>query len=234
MNVMHHQTPERDSIMNVVQLRTAASAPVHFIGRLSGMLSDGRLGVEDEEGIVWPCRRAASCLLRPEEGDLVMVSGPDLPRAYLIAVVEQADTGSSRIDAAGDVTLAARGAGMVSIESEQDVRLRSGANLEMSGGARWVLRAPQAQCDVGELRLTARDVDATAGRMRLVGKVFETVSDRVVQMARHALRMVDGVDQVRVGHLDCKATETVRIHGKHAVMTGKDLVKIDAAQIHMG
>jgi hypothetical protein len=64
--------------------------------------------------------------------------------------------------------------------------------------------------------------------------VFEVVADRIVQMARNALRLVEEIDQVRVGHLDCKATETVRIHGNHTVVTGKDLVKVDAAQIHMG
>ncbi|MBT2333250.1 DUF3540 domain-containing protein [Variovorax paradoxus] len=220
--------------MNVVALRAAPGehTPVHFIGRLTGPLPDGQLGVEDEQGLAWSCRRAASCLLAPQPGDTVMLSGPDRFRVYLIAVIEQADASASRIDAPGHMTLGGA-EGSVSIESAGDVRLRSGGALDMRG-ERWDVQAETGHCHVDELRVTARTVDATTGRLRVVGKVFETVADRMVQMARNALRMVDEVDQVRAGHLDCKATQTVRIHGRHTTVTGKELVKVDAAQIHMG
>ncbi len=220
--------------MNVVPLRAtpAESTPVHFIGRMTAAMPDGQLSVEDEQGIVWQCRRAASCLLKPEPGDTVLLSGPGRKRVYLIAVIEQADPGVSRIDAPGDMIFGGT-AGTVSIESAGNLHMRSGGALEMKG-ARWNLQADSGHCRVDEMRLTAQTVDATAGRLRVVGKVFEAVADRMVQMARNALRLVDEVDQVRVGHLDCKATETVRVHGKHTIVTGKDLVKVDAAQIHMG
>ncbi|MNR20145.1 hypothetical protein D3C85_1369730 [compost metagenome] len=60
------------------------------------------------------------------------------------------------------------------------------------------------------------------------------MAERVMQIARNALRFVDGVDQVRVGHLDLRAQETAIVHGKHVVITGKELMKVDAGQIHMG
>jgi hypothetical protein len=220
--------------MNVVPLRSAQadSTPVHFIGRLTDRTPDGQLGVEDDEGVVWMCRRAASCLLRPEQGDTVLLSGPDRFRVYLIAVLEQADIGKSRIEAAGDITLGSP-TGMVSIESAGNLSLRSGARLEMES-AQWAVQADEGNCRVEQLHVTARSMDATVGRTRLVGKVLETVADRIVQMARNALRLVEEVDQSRVGHLDCKATQTVRIHGQHTMVTGKELVKVDASQIHMG
>jgi len=219
--------------MTVVSLRAAPNeqTPVHFMGRLSALMPDGVMAVQDEQGAVRLCRRAASCLLRPGVGDLVLVSGPNSTRAYLIAVIEQADGAVSHIDAAGELKLG--GQAGVSIESAGDVRIQSGAALEMKS-RQWGLHAGQGRCHVDEMRYTSQAVDATVGRFRLVGKVFEVVADRIVQMARNALRMVDEIDQVRVGHLDCKATETVRIHGNHTVVTGKDLVKVDAAQIHMG
>ncbi|KQW59533.1 DUF3540 domain-containing protein [Variovorax sp. Root411] len=219
--------------MNVVSLRAALNepTPVHFMGRLSMLMPDGLIAVEDEQGSVRLCRRAASCLLRPAVGDLVLVSGPDSTRAYLIAVIEQADGAVSHIDSAGELKLG--GQAGVSIESAGDVRIQSDATLEMKS-RQWSMRAGQGLCHIDEMRYTSHAVDATVGRFRLVGKVFEVVVDRIVQMARNALRLVDEIDQVRVGHLDCKATETVRIHGNHTVVTGKDLVKVDAAQIHMG
>lgn len=232
--------------MNVIPLRTApvtpiaatetaagpAAAPVHLLGTLAARLPDGQFAVDDEAGVRWTCRRAASCLLRPEVGDTVMLSGPDRARVYLIAVIEQADASTSRVEAPGHLTLAA-GNGAVAIESAQDLHLRSAGTLRMRG-AQWALKAAQGDCQVERMRYTGQAVDATVGRMRLLGKMFETLADRVVLMARSTFRLVDETEQVRAGHLDCEATDTVRIHGHHTVVTGKALVKVDAAQIHVG
>ena len=203
--------------MNVVSLRAAPSesVPVHLLGRLSGFLPDGQISVEDDEGNAWLCRRAASCLLKPELGDSVLLSGPDRRRIYLIAIVEQSDTSTSCIDAPGDLSL------------------HSPGKLRMEAGE-WSLKAGQGDFQVDELRYTGQVVDATVGRLRLVGRVLESVVDRMVHMARSALRLIDETDQSRVGHLDVQATETVRIHGKHTLVTAKELVKADAAQVHLG
>lgn len=220
--------------MNVVPLRPAPSesVPVQVLGRLLCAMPDGQLSVEGEDGATWMCRRAASCLLKPEPGDTVLLSGPDRLRVYLIAVIEQVDASMSRIDVQGSLSLAAN-AGTVSIDSPTDLLLRSGGKLEMQS-RQWALEAGEAQCNVDDMRYTGQAVDATVGRLRLVGKVFETVAHRMVQMARNALRLVDEVDQVRAGHLEIRAQETVTLRGKHMLMTGKELIKVDAGQIHMG
>jgi Protein of unknown function (DUF3540) len=220
--------------MNVVPLRVApdASSPVHSIGTVRSLLADGQFAIEDEAGGLRTCRRAASCLLKPQLGDTVLVSGPDAYRVFLIAVLEQADAAVSRIEVDGALVLGGN-AHPVAIESEGEVRLRSGTRLAMSA-EQWSMRAGSADCRTDALRLTAKEVEATTGTAKLFGKVFETVADRIVQMARNTLRIVDEMDQSRVRHLDCKASETVRIHGRHTTVTGQDLVKVDAAQIHMG
>lgn len=214
--------------MNVVSLHAVPNqaGPIQLLGKLAAQLADGQFKVEDEYGATWLCRRAASCLLRPEAGDTVLLSGPDRFRLFLIAVVEQADASSSRIEAAGNLTLSATGQGTVSIQSE--------SSLELHGAQSLALRSERAECTVGDMQFTARTAESTVGHLRLIGKVFESVADRVVQMARTALRVIDEVDVVRAGHLDHEAKETVRLHGQHTVVTGKDLVKVDAAQIHMG
>jgi len=220
--------------MNVVPLRVAsdASSPVHSIGTVRRLLDDGQFAVEDEAGGVRTCRRAASCLLKPQVGDTVLLSGPDSYRVFLIAVLEQAYAAVSRIEVDGALVLGGN-AHPVAIESEGEVRLRSGTRLAMSAG-QWALQADTADCRTDELRFTAKSVEATAGTTRFFGKVLETVADRIVQMARNTLRIVDEMDQSRVRHLDCKASDTVRIHGRHTMVTGQDLVKVDASQIHMG
>jgi hypothetical protein len=220
--------------MNVVPLRasTEASGPVQCVGRLVSVSADGLFNVEAEDGASWECRRAASCLLQPQLGDTVLLSGPDGRRVYLIAVIEQVDTSVSHIEVPGDLRLTAA-AGAVSINSAADLRLQSAACLEMKS-SQWALVADRAHCQLTDMRYTGQSLDATVGRLRLVGKVFESVAERVVQMARSALRLVDEVDQVRAGHLDIRAEQTALVHGKHVLLTGKELMKVDAGQIHMG
>lgn len=221
--------------MNVIALRspaTPAEVSVHMIGKVLGRDPDARILVEDEGGAQWSCRLAASCLLQPAPGDTVLFSGPDAQRVFLIAVVEQADPLASLVEVPGDLVLSAPG-GSITIDSSVDLKLRGASKLDMSA-KQWLARADQAQCQVGEMRFVGQALDATIGRVRLMGKVFETMADRLVSMARSALRVVDETEQVRAGHLDCEATHTVRVHGHHTVVTGKELVKVDAAQIHMG
>ncbi|QRF57918.1 DUF3540 domain-containing protein [Variovorax paradoxus] len=221
--------------MNVVALRspaTAASVSIHLLGKVLACEPHGAILVEDEGGGQWTCRRAASCLLQPAPGDTVLFSGPDAQRVFLIAVVEQADPRASRIEVPGDLVLSAPG-GSIAVDSATDLRLHSAGKLDMAG-AQWQVRAEQAQLQVAEMRYVGQAVDATVGRVRLLGKLFETMADRLLSMARSTLRVVDETEQVRVGHLDCEASHAVRIHGHHTVVTGKELVKVDAAQIHMG
>ncbi|RZL63931.1 MAG: DUF3540 domain-containing protein [Variovorax sp.] len=214
--------------MNVVSLHVATNetGPIQLLGKLLAPRADGQFEVEGEKGATWLCRRAASCLLRPEVGDTVLLSGPDRFRLFLIAVIEQVDPRASCIEASGDLTLSSIGKGTVSIQSDSTLLLHGARTLE--------LRAEQAKCTVDEMQFTAKSADATVGHLRIIGKILESVTDRIFQMTRTALRLVDEVDQVRAGHLDHEAQDTVRIHGQHTVVTGKDLVKVDAAQIHMG
>lgn len=215
--------------MNVVSLHPnppREPASVHVLGHLLGSAPDGQWTVVDESGATWTCRRAASCLLRPAPGDTVMVSGPDRYRLYLIAVVQQADASASCIEAAGDVTLTAMAGGRVSLESSSELRLHGGHMLNLA--------ASKATCAVTEMDFCAQSTEASVGHLRFFGKALESVVDRMVHMARTALRIVDETDQLRAGHVDHEARETVRVHGRHTVVTGQDLVKVDSAQIHMG
>ena len=214
--------------MNVVSFPKISkeSQPLQLLGKVIEQLPDGLIGVEDERGHTWLCRRAASCLLKPEAGDTVLLSGPDRLRVYLIAVIEQADASASRIEAAGHLTLASTGEGRVSITSATELQLESGDRL--------TLKAERGECELGQLQFNARSADAAVGHLRLVGKVFETMADRIVQMARNALRLVDDTERVRVGHLDQEATHTLRMHACRTVVTAKEVVKVDAGQIQLG
>lgn len=205
--------------------------PVHLIGSIEAAAVDGVFAVHCD-GRIWHARRAASCLLAPAVGDTVLISGPDRERVYLIAVIEQADPSRHRIEVDGDLTLATR-SGAIAFDSAQDLHLKSAAALRLESET-LALRADQAECVVDGMRYTGREVTATVGKTRLIGKVYEAVVDRLVQMSRNVFRTTDEVEHVRAGNLDYQAEQSARVHARYTMVTGDDLVKVDAKQIHMG
>ena len=205
--------------------------PVHLIGTVTCREDDGSFSV-DCDGHLWRTRQAASCLLAPQAGDQVLISGPDATRVYLIAVVEQADPSSAQLETAGDVVLRSRG-GSVSLESTQAVRLAGQASVSIDT-ASLKLQAKDAYCVAEQMKYLGAEVTATVGTTRLVGKVYEAVMDRLSFLSRVTFRAAEEVEHVRAGSLDYRADKSARLHASYTMVTGENLVKVDAKQIHMG
>jgi hypothetical protein len=165
-------------------------------------------------------------------GDTVLVSGPDAQRLYLTAVAEQADASMSRIDTEGSMTLAAN-RGEVSIEADTQLTLKGRQSVRI-GTSRLALDAAEADCRVGRLDYEGADVEAKVLNVRVIGRLYEAVVDRLVQLSRSTFRMTDGVEQVRAGRLDYQAEEMLRVHAKNTFVTAERVVKVDARQIHVG
>ena len=210
---------------------SAGSAAVNALGVVTSVLPGGIYSVESDARVL-RCLRAASCLLRPEIGDTVLVNGPDERRLYLTAVAEQAQPGVARVEVDGDLLLAsARGA--VSVESATRLTLRA-RDATVLSGPQLEIDADEARCRIGRLDYSGEEARAAVFSMRVIGRVYEVVVDRLVQLSKSAFRMTEGIDQVQAGQIDYRAREMTRLHGKNTVITARDLVKADAKQIHMG
>jgi hypothetical protein len=204
--------------------------PVHLVGEV---LQEDENGYSvDCDGREWRCRRAASCLLAPSVGDTVLISGPDSGRVYLIAVITQADPTSTRIETSGDVVIASRN-GDLTLESSGRTQLKGGTHVDVQTAA-FALKAQDADCEVTRLRYTGAEVNSTVGSLRLVGRIYEAIVDRLSHLSRNAFRMTEESEHVRAGTLDYQAEQSARIHAEYTVVTAAELVKVDAKQIHMG
>jgi translation initiation factor IF-1 len=182
--------------MSIVPLRVpvAQQQAVQWLGRVLECLDDGLYQIECEDNSTRNCPRAASCLLRPNPGDTVLLAGPDCYRVYLLAVIEQADAGRSQWDAPADLVLSAR----------------------------------------GSLAIEGQEVRLTTGLFRVIAHACETLADRLSAICRMSMRVTEQMDQTRASHIDQQAEQSLRLHSRHTMVTGKDLVKVDATQIHGG
>lgn len=168
------------------------------------------------------CRRAASCLLLPEPGDMVLLApaGEDI---YLLAVLERAAVTPGQWRFEGDAAIGSTGS----------LQLAAAHTLSLDGHA-FTLRADDGEITVENLRYTGVLIQAAAGSLRLIGQACETIVDRITQLTKFSLRRVTQIDQVRAGQLDYEGADRVRIRGKYAAVTAKSLIKAKAKQVHIG
>lgn len=109
----------------------------------------------------------------------------------------------------------------------------------LADGMVWVLavltkHAPQAgalrQIDFGdsELHITAKKISMTATQQ------VDIHAPLLTQAAKNRQSHIDGTDSARVGNNIVHADGHLSMHARSAMVTAASLLKIDAAQIHMG
>jgi hypothetical protein len=176
-------------------------------------------------------RRAFSCLVVPQAGDVVSVISDHHGGRYVTAILERLLPGETELFSDRPV----------SIRSAAGVRVEAGTALEMEAGERIRLGSPLLEAVVGRFAAFAKDVCVTGGQAilhtklaRICSELVDVAAQRIGVHAQHSHRQIDGTEQVRCAHFDLKATELAHVRARVAVVKGQALVKMDAKQIQIG
>lgn len=199
-------------------------------GSVVGALPDGVYVVECG-GAKLRCRRAFSCLVEPRIGDRVVVCGADSRCVYVIAILARPNADGVQLRVEGDLVLEATR--RVCVTSGDALRLASREQLSIET-QRLTMSARQAALTSEKTTLTSAAFDGRLGKIRLIGRLLETVMEHIAQSCRSSFRTVETVEHLRASHIDHAAAESMRMHAKHTLLTAETLTKIDAAQIHLG
>jgi hypothetical protein len=175
-------------------------------------------------------RRAASCLLAPRAADTVLCAEVE-GTLYVLAVLER-DGAATEIEVEGDLALRSRG-GSVRVDAPEDVELSAGRAARLRGRA-MALVAEEASWVGRELRMLGEQLTLDASRIRQVSTFAERVADSVKETFGRSYRDVEEAEHVRAGSLTYSLRHLLRYHADTAVMTAKQLIKLDGDQIHLG
>jgi len=92
----------------------------------------------------------------------------------------------------------------------------------------------RARVTAGVMEYLGATLSAEVERLKVFAirceELFETLSQRV----KRSYRTVSERDQLRAEQIDYAARENLSLHGKNAVVTARELVKLDGEQIHLG
>lgn len=199
-----------------------------YVGRVS--LTEGSTAAVSIGPRRLVCRRAASCLLRPAEGDEVLVAETRPGTGYVLAVLTARE--ETHIDVDGDLKVRAA-EGKVEMTSRDGIDLLTPGPLSLAAGELRVT-AERARAVVSKMTGLVEDLALEVTRGRFEGCQAEVVVGRLVQRVRYAFRRVEKLDQLDAERIDHKASETMTLRAGNAVVHAEQVVKVDGEQILMG
>ena len=201
--------------MNKINHKLAKSVmpPAQASGLITHCFPDGSLTVESE-GRGWHCRRADSCLITPQTGDIVLIASVE-DQVWLLAVLERANSQQAEVSVSGNLHILSLGE--LSLSSET-----------------LLVNAAQGDCHIREMKFSGEELSVWVTVSRAVGKHAESIWHNVTQISHNLFRSIQQTEHVRVGQLDIKAENYARLHAHNTVITSKAITKIDSEQIHMG
>lgn len=167
------------------------------------------------EGRETRARRAFSCLVEPEPGDVVLLGRAGTDR-YILAVLERTGGAPMRLALPDGTTLAADG-GRLNLAAET-----------------LVMESERTQVVTGTLGVSARRTEARAGRLSLFAEAIETMAERVIGRFRRSYRFVEESEHLRARDIDQRASGHLHLRGETANVQAGVLVKLHGSQIHLG
>ncbi len=181
----------------------------------------------------YQAKRAVSCLVQPELGDVVLLATFADGTSYVLAVLERDDAdGATNIAVDGDLQIRVP-RGSFGVAAQEDVNLVSAKELSMVSG-RFNVNAVDGNVVLQRLTYVGRFVRSEVEKLKLFAGALDSVLERFSQKVKRSYRTVEEFDQLRAERVDYTAKKTMSLHGKNTLMTAQELVKVDGEQIHLG
>ncbi len=207
-----------------------STTPDHHVGWLA-RVDRAELVVKTDTGVI-RARRAPSCLVAPEQGDLVLVTTLEAGAAFVVAVLEREPGRAATLVAEAGLNVRVPN-GAFTVSASDGVEIAAEHAFEITAGELEV-DAARASFKVTEASFVADLVRTEIDRARHVARTVESVFERVTERVKRAYRTIEEFEQVRAARIDYQAKTTLSLHGENTVLTAEELVKIDAEQIHLG
>ena len=172
---------------------------------------------------------AASCLLMPATGDLVLIcTSPD--STFVLSILQQA-TENAKITISGDLDIDVKG--QATLRSRSDFNIVSEKTLQHSSknlaqiSDHHSVTTEQLNVSTFKAAISAKDAQVHAEQCHCF-------IDRLYHKADQVMRWVETIETAHIGNLVQSVKHTWNARSRQTIITAKEDVKVDAQRIHMG
>jgi len=189
------------------------------------VLEGGKNPVVETQSGIFSAVIAASCVMRPSEKDLVLVSIDDCGTCYIIAVLikNTRDVPENDLYFQGNVNIHAEG-GTLTLSASEEVSLAS---------ERMSITARQGEAAFDEFVASGSNLSTEIGTIRSVAGKVEHIFQRFTEKLIDAFRFVKEHEEVQTGSTRYVVESNFTMHSKNAVHTAEQLISINAEQINL-
>ncbi|MDR0827771.1 MAG: DUF3540 domain-containing protein [Desulfovibrio sp.] len=181
---------------------------------------------------IFAANLAASCLMRPERNDTLLLARLEDGANLILSVLYRADESSlCRLRLPQDSSLECPG--RLSVTTADTLALQSGKNLGLQSDA---LSVTAATADLRVTRLSAmlNQLDACCHSLYSLGHSARFVFQTLTQCLGSSRRMIEGEDETRAGSSTLMVTETATVMAKNGLTFAEDTARTDAKLIQLG
>jgi len=187
--------------------------------------------VETQVG-TYETKQAMSCLLEPEPGDRVLISGDSYHDCFILAVLERTQKKQQNINIKGDLNFIVQD-GKLSIASKDGLKMASGKDISMIS-QEINIDSAKGKIGIHKLFFAGSLFQGQIARIKVAAGIFDSIVDRLTQKVKRSFRTIEDSDQVRAGRIDYVARKLLNFRGKYSILTAKKDIRMDGEHIHMG
>jgi hypothetical protein len=151
---------------------------------------------------------------------------------FVLAVLVRAGLGGAQLTLPADTDMQTQG-GTLKISGRDGLALQSAHQVSVLAPQLQV-SALQGDVTIHHLSIVGEAWRSCIDTVKTVGRSFDSVLERCHARVSRSYRQVEELDQVKAGQIDYQADTSLQLHGKYALVTAQELVKMDADQIHLG
>lgn len=176
-------------------------------------------------------KRAFSCIITPETGDLVLFTEDEACDFYIISIIERPDNRRTNISLPGDTAIKSD-TGSINISSGENFSILSNNISLFSKKA--VHKSVNAVISFDNTNANGNELHASFKSVRLITNLINTMAKQVIDKFKGYIRTTEDNDMVKSGQMVRKTEGLYALDSKHTIMNSKKSTKIDGDKILMG
>jgi hypothetical protein len=216
--------------MNIAAEKIKSSEPALEYGIIEGKTENGCL--VSASGDLLEADIAASCLLKPEPGDLVLLSVDGAGTAYVLSILERSNKTRNEMIFNGDLSLEVR-EGNLDIKSGKNISLNSASGISTSSQT-LEISALEGTARISGLSFIGNVLNARIEKIKLVADTVDSILRRAVQRLTSSFRYIEEHEEIQSASTRMLVDGTLTMQTKNTMHTAEGHIKIDAEQIHLG